>query len=271
MDAALKVISFNLKRDSFFHRKNSWQNRKYLASQVIQKSGADIIGVQELMPAMRDDILKLLRGYSIFGLGRSRHLQNEQSSIIFRNQETDICFWKTFWLSKNPEKQGSRAYFSFFPRICTVGEVYVKHLNSRIRIFNTHFDHICGPARRLGVQIILEYMHQLNQKEKLPTILMGDLNAKPNSMPIRILSDNLHHYPDIHLTNIYDCMDSDKIRNTYHGFKGKQKAKPIDYIFLSEEFEVSDVTIDSSCINGCYPSDHFPLIATLRLKKHNTK
>ena len=91
MDAALKVISFNLKRDSFFHRKNSWQNRKYLASQVIQKSGADIIGVQELMPAMRDDILKLLRGYSIFGLGRSRHLQNEQSSIIFRNQETVLA------------------------------------------------------------------------------------------------------------------------------------------------------------------------------------
>ena len=101
---------------------------------------------------------------------------------------------------------------------------------------------------------------------------MGDLNAKPNSKPIRILSDNLHHYPDIHLTNIYDCMDSDKIRNTYHGFKGKQKAKPIDYIFLSEEFEVSDVTIDSSCINGCYPSDHFPLlIATLRLKNTTQK
>ena len=63
------------------------------------------------MPAMRDDILKLLRGYSIFGLGRSRHLQNEQSSIIFRNQETDICFWKTFWLSKKSGKARSdRAY-----------------------------------------------------------------------------------------------------------------------------------------------------------------
>ncbi len=267
MDPALKVISFNLKRSSRFARKNAWSSRKLLATRLIQNSGAAIIGVQELLPAMRDDLLSLLKEYSAFGFGRTKRLNNEQSAIILRNNDTDVRFDKTFWLSKHPEKRGSRAYFSLFPRICTVCEVYVKHLDATVRVFNTHFDHICWPARTLGARIILEYMHRLNQKRKLPTILMGDMNAGPNSKPIRILSDNLHGYPDIHLTNIYECIESEKVHNTYHGFKGREHGKPIDYIFVSDDFVVEDAVLDRSSFDGRYPSDHFPLVATLRLKR----
>lgn len=266
MDTALKVISFNLKRDSMLARKNRWQQRKSFATQIIKNSGADIIGVQELLPSMREDILSILQNYSVFGFGRTKRLTNEQSAIILPNEEASVQYDKTFWLSKKPEKQGSRAYFSFFPRICTVCEVYIKHLGCTVRVFNTHFDHICYPARVLSARIILEYMHRLNQKQKLPTILMGDMNAGPESKPIRILSENLHGYDDIHLTNIYDRIGRDKIQNTYHGFKGKQRKKPIDYIFVSEEFEVADCKIDKQCFGGRYPSDHYPLIATLKLK-----
>ena len=95
---------------------------------------------------------------------------------------------------------------------------------------------------------------------------MGDMNASPNSKSIRILSQNLHHYSDIHLTNVYDCVDQEKICNTYHGFRGRQKGKPIDYMFVTDEFEVEDLSIDRSSLDGRYPSDHFPLVATLRLK-----
>ena len=65
MDPALKVISFNLKRSSRFARKNAWNSRKLLATRLIQNSGAAIIGVQELLPAMRDDLLSLLKEYGL--------------------------------------------------------------------------------------------------------------------------------------------------------------------------------------------------------------
>ena len=266
MEATLKVMSFNLKRDSRFSRKNRWSCRKEHASRFIMESGADIIGVQELLPSMRSDIMELLCNYNIFGFGRTRRLTNEQSAIILPAQDTDVRYNKTFWLSKKPEKQGSRAYFSVFPRICTVCEVYVKHLDCMVRVFNTHFDHICSPARLLSVRIILEYMHRLNQRCQMPTILMGDMNAKPDSKRIQVLSHNLHGYPDIHLTNIYDRIAPEKVQNTYHGFKGKQKQKPIDYIFVSDDFEITDCLIDKTEQDGRYPSDHFPLIATLQLK-----
>ena len=264
--AVIKVASFNVKHDSFLARRNAWQYRRELISDMIRPSGAAIIGVQELVPSMREDMMRRLSGYSIRGLGRNKVLEDEQSAILLKNEEVTVCFDKMFWLSKHPEKVGSRAYFSFFPRICTVCEAYVKEFDTKIRVFNTHFVHICWMARTLSVQIILRHMHELNEEERLPTILMGDMNAKPNSKPIQILSENLHEYPDIHLTNIWSCFDSDEIINTYHGFRGKERGLPIDYIFISDELEFEEAYIDRTSFDGRYPSDHYPLIAALRLK-----
>ena len=267
MSQGIKVASFNLKHDSFLARRNSWQYRRDLIGQLIQQSNAAIIGVQELIPSMREDIMRRLsQYYSIRGAGRNKFLEDEQAAILLKNDDVTVCFDKMFWLSKHPEKVGSRAYFAMFPRICTVCEAYSRKLSRKIRVFNTHFDHICLMARTLSVQIILKYMHELNQEEKLPTILMGDMNTKPHSKPIQILSQNLHEYPDIHLTDIWQCFDPDEIMNTYHGFRGKEKGLPIDYIFISDELEFADAYIDRTNFGGRYPSDHYPLVATLRLK-----
>ncbi len=271
MEAALKVVSFNVKRDSIFCRAHAWKNRRELVARIIRESNAAIVGVQELMPAMKEDIRKRLTDYSIFGWGRTRKYTDEHAAILLHNTDTAALSDQTIWLSKHPEKSGSRAYFSVFPRICTICEVFSKELNCKIRVFNTHFDHICGPARTLGVRIILEYMHRLGVKEKLPTILMGDFNARPGSKPVRMLTENLHPYTDIHLTNIYSRFDQDKIHNSYHGFRGTRKGRrPIDYIFVSDDFEIEDAYLDHSNLNGYYPSDHFPLVAVLGLKKSRT-
>jgi endonuclease/exonuclease/phosphatase family metal-dependent hydrolase len=222
--------------------------------------------VQELMPSMKDDLVSRISDYSIFGNGRSRKLTDEHSAVLLHDGDCEMKSNETFWLSKHPKQCGSRAYYAVFPRICTVCEVYSMPLNQKMRIYNTHLDHICGPARTLGVNMILEYMHRLNQIEKLPIILMGDMNAAPDAKPIRILTDNLHKYEDIHLNSIYSHFDADKIINTYHGFTGKQCGVPIDYIFVSDEFKIRNAYVDTTNQNGRYPSDHFPLVAELELK-----
>lgn len=269
MSEAIKVASFNLKHDSFlarFRTRNAWSNRRRLIGSMIRESNASIVGVQEMIPSMREDIGQLLsKNYSIRGFGRTKTLGGEQSAILLKNEDVTVSFDKTFWLSKHPERMGSRAYYAFFPRVCTVCEAYVKEYGRKIRVFNTHFDHVCGMARNLSVRIILEYMHRLNQEEKLPTILMGDLNACPDSRPIRVLSENLHNYPDIHLTNVWSFVDNAD-SGSYHGFKGKLNGRRIDYIFISDEFTVDEAYVDRTNEDGRYPSDHYPLVAVLRLK-----
>lgn len=119
MEEALKVVSFNVKRDSIFHGSHSWTNRRELVTRLIEESGAAIVGVQELMPAMKEDIRRLLTDYSIFGWGRTRKRTNEHSAILVHEPDWAAVYDQTFWLSKHPEKSGSRAYFAMFPRICT--------------------------------------------------------------------------------------------------------------------------------------------------------
>ena len=265
----IKVVSFNLRRDFGPQRKNRWETRKALAAKVIEQSNAGIIGVQEFLPNMRKDLKELLDGYSIFGRGRlsgKKPSNDEHSDIIIKNDQVEVSRCRTFWLSKTPEKP-SRGMFAVYPRICTVAEVKLKKSGRRLRVFNTHFDHVSPLARTFGARLILEQIHNANQTDPLPTIVMGDFNAKPNSKAVRMMRENLSGYQDVRLQDIYDSVEQ-LIGNTYHGFKGKikQKFKPIDYIFVSEDFEIVNASVDTSSFDGAYPSDHYPISATLRLK-----
>ncbi len=263
-----KVITFNLRKDSYFDRQNRWRYRKQLVLDFFRESGAAIIGVQELLPAMREDIQSTLSGYSIFGNGRSKKHFNEHSDIIIKNDEVEVDFSKTIWLSKHPEKFGSRAFLSFFPRICTICEVKFRESGRRIRVFNAHFDHISSWARRIGVEIILKYMERFQKQDPMPMVLMGDFNVKPHSKLIQRLSKNLHQYQDIHLVDAYTyCEHPEKCTNTYHGFKGITGSDAhIDYIFVSSDLEVVNTYVDYQKRQGKYLSDHYPIIATLSFK-----
>ena len=262
-----------MRRDGLFSRKcNTWLQRRQRIARIIRESGAAVVGVQELLPEMREDVRCILDGYSIFGMGRVGGPLGEHSDIIIKNQEIDIIKHDTFWLSKRPYQMASRAYFSFFPRICTVGEICLRDSGRKVRVFNTHFDHICGPARTLGVFTILGYLSRMQELDPMPAIIMGDLNAKPNSRPIQIMRNNAHGFANIHLTDAYQCCHTDEpVENTYHGFKGKNGQRLLDYIFVTDGLEVVDSRVDRSNDNGLYPSDHFPLIATLRFSDQQVK
>ena len=265
----IKVVSFNLRRDFGPQRKNRWETRKELAARMISESDAAIIGVQEFLPRMRQDLKEMLEGYSIFGKGRlsgKNPNNDEHSDIIIKNNDVEVASCHTFWLSKHPDVP-SRAYFAVYPRICTVAEVKMKKSGRRIRVFNTHFDHVSPLARTFGAKLILEQIHRFNQTDPLPTIVMGDFNASPDSKAVRLMRENLMNYKDVRLQDIYGFLDQ-LIGNTYHGFKGKitQKFKPIDYIFVSDDFEVVTASVNTQSYDGAYPSDHYPISAVLRLK-----
>ena len=100
----IKVVSFNLRRDFGPQRKNRWESRKELAARMIAESDAAIIGVQEFLPKMRQQLKTLLDGYSIFGKGRLSGKDpgnDEHSDIIIKNNDVEVASCTTFWLSKS--------------------------------------------------------------------------------------------------------------------------------------------------------------------------
>ncbi len=55
---------------------------------------------------------------------------------------------------------------------------------------------------------------------------------------------------------------------TFTGFKfGQVGGEKIDHIFATADWEVVDAAIVRTDRNQRYPSDHFPVIATLRLRR----
>lgn len=259
----LKIMSFNLRRDPFYAKKSGWKNRREGVIEIIQKSGADIIGVQEMTPEMKRDLEEKLTGFTISGTGRSRKMLGEYSGILVRDETAEVLASHTFWLSKQPDKQGSHALFAPFPRICTAVEIRLKQSQQKIRVFNTHFDHVSWIARKLSAQTILENIRDCNEKEHLPVLLTGDFNAKPYSKAIKMLITSNEY---VELNNIFTAYQiPDTYLNTYHGFSDKLRKYPIDYIFFSNEFQVNDFQIVKQQPNGAYPSDHFPIMASLHL------
>lgn len=264
---SFKVVTFNLRKDSVMDLQNRWTRRRKMVMDFIQNSGAAVIGVQELMPHMKQDMLRRLDNYSIFGMGRSKKIFNEHSDILVNNDDVEVDFSKTIWLSKHPEKMGSRAFLAFFPRICTICEVKFKDTGRKIRVFNAHFDHISQWAREIGVEMILRYMAKFQKEEPMPMVLMGDFNVKPTNRLITKLRKNLNDY-NIHLVDAYHYIHQGcSPINTYHGFKGKTDGTlQLDYIFVSDDLQVLNTYVDRTHEHGRYLSDHYPMVATLQFK-----
>ncbi len=93
---AIKIVSFNLKHDFAFAVRNRWKARRELITQLLSGSDASIVGVQELMPNMKEDLRSRLSGFRIIGQGRTKHLANEHSAILLRAENTTLYMTRPF-------------------------------------------------------------------------------------------------------------------------------------------------------------------------------
>ncbi len=246
----INIATFNLKSDLLCFGKNHWRNRRDRAVAQLTELGADIMGVQELTPRMRIDLAKALPNIRLFGRGRTASFLNEHSDIAVRGG-IKVNRHITFTL---PSKWLS----SMFPRICTVIELTLPQTQRRIRVFNTHLDVFSEAVRFIQLELICKHIKKLNEADPLPTLLMGDFNALPASKLIRRFRE--HGIAGVRMRELVSE------GGTFHNFRSRNTSKRIDYIFASDEFIPLDVKIIKSNYGGYFPSDHYPVFATLCLK-----
>ena len=113
--------------------------------------------------------------------------------------------------------------------------------------------------------MIARFMDTIIKEEKLPIIIMGDFNATPDSKIIKKFAAG--EYSTNRFVAVQEVKKELYSKSTMSSFKGKEKGLHIDYIFVSEDLEIVDVDIVKDNINGKYPSDHYPLIADIKIKK----
>jgi endonuclease/exonuclease/phosphatase family metal-dependent hydrolase len=262
----LRVMTFNIRNSFARDGENDWKYRKELVYQTIRDYSPTILGLQEANHAQQNELLPALPEYEFVGIGSKGETKGQYCSILYLQNRFKVEKTETYWLSDTPTVPSS-TWGNHHLRIFTYARLVEKESGHTIHAYNCHLDDGSKKAREKGVRQIGE--HILQQPSNEPFVFMGDFNAPENSVTIQQLSNfKTQQKETIHLTSDSFRMlhPQKKDVGTYHGYIGNTQGDKIDSIFVPPTTEVLEASIVRTSSNDRYPSDHFPVTATLRFK-----
>lgn len=257
-----KIMTYNIRYDNPNDGENQWSKRKAFLSNQIAYNEPDVFGIQEGLHHQVKYLDSTLVNYKYIGIGRDDgQTKGEYSAIFYNTKMLKVIKKSTFWLSETPNKI-SVGWDASMERICTYALFKDISNNQHFWVFNTHFDHIGDKARLQSTKLIVKKVESLNKKG-YPVVLMGDLNLKPESKPIKYLSSVLNDSKTISLTKPFGPT------GTFNGFKfNKPVTNRIDYVFTSKKnIEVKKYAVLSDSKDCKYPSDHLAVLAEIYINK----
>jgi len=255
------VASYNLRFDNPKDSGNLWINRAPVVAALIRFHDFDVFGTQEGLKNQLDDITTALPGYTRYGVGRDDGKEKgEHSAIFFKKDKFRLLNQGDFWLSETPEKPGP-GWDAKLNRICSW--VLLQDIKSKKKcyFFNVHFDHQGVKARVESSKLILQKIKSIAGNQ--PVVLTGDFNGDHNSEWYLEIADSGI------MKDTYKLVDHPYANNgSFNSFGASaalQKNDIIDHIFVSKVFTVKRWGILTDSYHGKYPSDHFPVMATISL------
>lgn len=255
----LRVLCYNLRYiTSGDTGERTWVARRDQAAELIKNDAADIVGIQEGLPPMMNDLADRLPGYAAIGVGREDGVdQGEYAAILVKADRFRVQESGTFWLSDTPEVCNSCTWGNTVTRICTWAKLYDRHTQRTFHFFNTHLDHASELARQKGTELILTRIAE--RKPSGPVLLTGDFNA-PEEDPLHA------SIKAAGLADVWKTLNTDvppEESGTFHEFTGETHRSRIDFIYATPDLKGLESVIVRSSKNGNFPSDHFPVRATL--------
>lgn len=259
---SLRVMTFNVRYASD-EPPHIWSERRPVMIDLIRQVHPDLIGTQELLQRQGDDLVAGLPRYRWFGRDRRGGHTDEHMGIFYRPDRLRIVEQGDFWLSDTPEIVGSMSWGTDLARMANWAIFEVRALPSRRFLFvDTHLPHRDQDedARRRAAELILARLPRIARG--LPVILAGDMNAFPSSSTYAAFSAALT-----------DAREQTKLRrgpeNTFHDFTGIPDRR-IDYLFV-RGFHATKIETSTIHHGATYPSDHFPVWATMTFDRGSTE
>jgi endonuclease/exonuclease/phosphatase family metal-dependent hydrolase len=275
----LRVMSFNIRYGTADDGANAWTQRGPKLLEMLRQRELDILGLQECLAFQLKAVQGNLEGFDSYALGRDKDGGGEMCALLWRRERFDLLDSGT--LPLHPDATvGIAAWDAALPRICSWVQLYDKLNQRSLWVYNAHLDHMGEKARLESAKLILKAIAERDDVNgtPMPVLLLGDLNCKPDSAPLKLLRATLQ---DCHAlgSSSYNArgeripMDESS-SGTFHDWTGLAGDKRIDYILSSLDFSVlSSEVVRESWVVGSgkqvsrhYPSDHFPVMAELALQ-----
>lgn len=250
----IKLMSFNIRYDNQDDGEFAWKHRKTEMIDFLSHYSPHILATQEGLSNQITFLNKNLLHYQYVGIGRDDgKTKGEFCAIFYDTTELELLNQETFWLSKTPEIV-SVGWDASMQRICTFAKFKHKNSNKKFWVFNTHFDHLGKRARKESAKLILKMIDEHNT-ENHPVILMGDLNAYPNSKAIKIITQYFDN--PLNQTQLIGN------ESTFNDFGRTTKCQRIDYIFFKNWKLKSYHHLSNRWKNNTYLSDHKAVFAEI--------
>ncbi len=251
----MKVTTFNLRLNHVQDKENAWPYRLKSVLEYINTTKPLVLGAQEVLDDMLNDLKGNLPDYSFVGVTRKE--REEANPIFYQHEILELKEYGTFWLSNTPDVPNSVDFDSACIRICTWAEFMFKNNRKlRFRVFNTHLDHISSLARLEGIKLIFKRINSF--QTMLPTVLMGDFNATVNDEVIEYMKTQP-------MTTVYNYLNAEEYGTTFHYYSGITDGHPIDHIYLTKDINVLQVNIFKEKIFNIFLSDHYPVTALIEI------
>lgn len=271
---SIRVGSYNIRYSSEYSARvdgeNRWELRKADLVALVKKLDLDAFGMQEVCPDQAQYLRENLPEFAFVGDHREADRKSGEASPVFYRKSRFVAEKSgTFWLSETPDVPGLKGWGAACPRICSYLVLKDKMTGKHFCFANTHTDHISAAAREKGMLLIIERMKAFGKGA--PIVFTGDHNCCYVDPPAKAVRRVLKDGRDITETR------PSGPHNTFQGFgkykdgavnrEGSIKDYCIDYIYVSDGTRVLDFTTHNDKRSGTdlYPSDHFPITATLVL------
>jgi endonuclease/exonuclease/phosphatase family metal-dependent hydrolase len=256
----LCVMTYNLRYASATPP-NDWPTRRPAMKALIHKYAPSLIGTQEGLYPQLKDIAADAPHYEWLGLGRDGGSRGEFMAIFFLRDRFEPLEYDHFWLSDTPEVIASSTWGNTNRRMVTWVRFLDRNTRREFYFWNTHLDHALQPAREKGAALIRQRLEKT--KSDLPLLLVGDFNA--------VATQNRAYDLLVKEGGLADTWFGARERrnpdvNSFNGFEPlKRDGQRIDWILARGMFEVRAAEVVTFSENGQVPSDHFPVVAWLKL------
>ncbi len=288
-NASLRVGTYNIRLSPGDRgTPNAWEARKADLVAFVEKMNLDVFGMQEVCPDQAKYLAEHLPEFAYVGDHREKdRTSGEASPVCYRRSRFTALKNGTFWLSETPDVPASKSWGTACTRVCSWLLLEDKLTGRRFCFANTHTDHISAEAREKGMLLIINRMKEFGAG--VPIVFTGDHNCRENEKPAVAVANILKNA--LYVTQTPPTGPW----RTYTGWKWKAQevstaealqqpidtrntrkkvvageagcGPRIDYIYVSPGVKVLDYATRGDARPGkeLYPSDHFPVTATIEL------
>ena len=257
----LKIMTFNL-RVPVDQGVNSWVHRRPVMRALLQRTAPHVMGTQE------GEFSQLQAVWADMGphydwIGTPGSGDEESVAIYYDVRRLTPLEHDVFRLSDTPDVPASNTWGAAYPRLVTRVLFRDRLGSGEFHVLNTHLDNRSAYARTRAAALIAERIRRLGPSR--PVLLTGDFNAVAHSAKVDRAYDTLLGSG---LVDTWDTAEENgPVFATFNGWKALQPdGDRIDWILSTPDVTVHRAWADPFTVNGRYPSDHLPVLATVSLR-----